>query len=221
MTTDIAVNYRRIRERMEAAALRVGRDPRSVRFVAVTKTVSPERIREAIECGVTEIGENRLQEGLSKRESLSDLNLAWHFIGHLQTNKAKKVVGAFDWVHSVDRIDLAEKLDQAATSKRLPILIEVNLGGEQSKSGVAESQLQELVEALRAYSNLELCGLMTVPPMDEDPESVRPYFKRLTALCRRYDLRELSMGMSNDFEVAIEEGATMIRVGTALFGRRA
>ena len=218
--SDVATNYRRTLERIEAASARCGRDPNSIRLIAVTKTVSPERIREAVDCGVTDIGENRLQEALAKREVLGDLNVNWHFIGHLQTNKAKKVVEAFDWVHSIDRADLAEKLNEHSAGKRLPVLLEVKLGGEPTKSGVEPDATPVLVSILRGYHNLDLCGLMTIPPYFEDPEQSRPWFKWLHEQARVYRLSELSMGMSNDFEVAIEEGATMIRVGTALFGAR-
>ena len=217
---DVATNYRRIMERIEAAAARAGRDPKSVRLIAVTKSVSPDRIREAVDCGVTNIGENRLQEALPKREALDGLKLTWHFIGHLQTNKAKKVVDAFDWIHSVDRADLAEKLNEHSVRKRLPVLLEVRLGGEASKSGAEPDATPVLVNIVRGCDNLDLRGLMTIPPYFEDPEQSRPWFKGLHAQARAYRLSELSMGMSNDFEVAIEEGATMIRVGTALFGAR-
>jgi pyridoxal phosphate enzyme (YggS family) len=176
-------------------------------------------MREAIEAGIRHIGENRLQEALPKREALGDLAVTWHFIGHLQTNKAKKVVENFDWVECVDRSDLAEKLNQAAT-KPLPVLIEVNLGEETSKSGAEPEALEGLVESLKQYERLDLRGLMTIPPFSEDPEKVRPYFRKLRQLAERFGLPQLSMGMSNDFEVAVEEGATMVRIGTSLFGER-
>ena len=145
--------------------------------------------------------------------------MTWHFIGHLQTNKARKVVENFDWVQCVDRPELAEKLDQAAT-KPLPALIEVNLGGELTKSGIDPDGLEGLVETFKKYDRLKLRGLMTIPPFLENPEDVRPYFRKLRELAERFGLRELSMGMSHDFEVAIEEGATMVRIGTSLFGER-
>ena len=219
--SEIAANYRRVVERIEAASARSGRDPKSIRLIAVTKTVSPDRIREAVDCGITDIGENRLQEALPKRESLADLKVAWHFIGHLQTNKAKKVVESFDWVHSIDRADLAEKLNDHAHVKRLPVLLEVKLGGEITKSGIEPDRTPILVNIVRGCNNLDLCGLMTIPPYSEDPEASRPWFKRLREQAALFGLTELSMGMSNDFEAAIEEGATMIRVGTSLFGARA
>ena len=218
--TDFSVRYRCVLERIQEAAARSRRDPASIRLIAVTKTVSAERIREAVACGVGDIGENRLQEALPKREALAGLNITWHFIGHLQTNKAKKVVEAFDWVQSVDRSELAQKLNQQAAPKRLPVLIEMKLHAEETKSGVEESHLPQLVEALAHCEHLELRGLMAIPPFLEDPEAVRPYFKRLRELAGRFGLDELSMGMSHDFEVAIEEGATIVRVGSALFGER-
>jgi len=218
--TDFAARYRRVLGRIQEAAARSGRDPASIRLIAVTKTVPAERIREAVACGVRDVGENRLQEGLPKREALADPNVTWHFIGRLQTNKAKKVAEAFDWVQSVDRIELAHRLNQHLEAKRLPVLIEVNLNAEETKSGADESQLPQLVDALAHCDRLELRGLMAIPPLLDDAEAVRPYFKKLRELAERFGFKELSMGMSHDFEVAIEEGATMIRVGSALFGQR-
>jgi PLP dependent protein len=218
--TDFTARYQRVLGGIQDAAVRSGRDPASIRLIAVTKTVSAERIREAVACGIRDIGENRLQEGLPKREALADLDATWHFIGHLQSNKAKKVVEAFDWVESVDRLELAQKLNQHAVEKRLPVLIEVKLHAEESKSGVDEFELPELLDAVARFERLELRGLMAIPPYLENPEDVRPYFRKLRELAGRFGLKELSMGMSHDFEVAIEEGATMIRVGSALFGER-
>jgi pyridoxal phosphate enzyme (YggS family) len=212
-------NCRLVVDRMSQAAARANRDFEKIRLIAVTKTVPTDRIREAIDCGIRHIGENRLQEALPKRDALRDVSATWHFIGHLQTNKAKKVAEAFDWVQCVDRLDLAEKLDQFSPQK-LPILIEVKLHAEPSKSGIVESGLSDFVERLQTYRHLNLCGLMAIPPFFSNPEESRPYFRRLRELGVRYGLPELSMGMSNDFEVAIEEGATMVRIGTALFGAR-
>jgi PLP dependent protein len=217
--TQVRDNCLRVLDRIHNTALRVGRDPASIRLIAVTKTVPPENIREAAECGIREAGENRLQEALPKIQSLSDLGLTWHFIGHLQTNKAKKVVEFFQWVQCVDRNELANKLNDAATGP-LPVLIEVKLHAEPSKSGVDESSLPELVEQCSQYSALQLRGLMAIPPFFENPEQVRPYFRKLRELAEKFALPELSMGMSHDFEVAIEEGATMVRIGTSLFGER-
>lgn len=217
--TSIRENYDRILQTIHRAAVRSSRSPETIQLIAVTKTVSPVHIREAIEAGVRHIGENRLQEALPKREELLDLAVTWHFIGHLQTNKARKVVENFDWVQCVDRPELAEKLNQAAT-KPLPVLIEVNLGGELSKSGIDPDGLEASVETIKKYDRLKLRGLMTIPPFLENPEDVRPYFRKLRQLAERFHLPELSMGMSHDFEVAIEEGATMVRIGTSLFGER-
>jgi pyridoxal phosphate enzyme (YggS family) len=217
--TDFIGRYQSVLQRIEQAARRGGRDPASIRLIAVTKTVPPDRIREAVDAGIRDLGENRLQEAQPKIEALTDLHATWHFIGRLQTNKAKKVAEVFDWVQSVDRLELAERLDQQATEK-MPVLIEVKLHAEDTKSGAEEAVLPELVDRLRRSARLDLRGLMAIPPFVEDVESVRPYFRKLRELAQRYELSELSMGMSHDFDVAIEEGATMVRVGTALFGER-
>src|SRR5262249_17745661 len=181
--------------------------------------VAIERIREAVECGISDIGENRLQEALPKRAALRHLPVTWHFIGHLQTNKARKAVENFDWIHSLDRVEVAEKLNQAAV-RPVPVLIEVKLHDEPNKSGVTKGALAEFVHVLTRYERLQLRGLMAIPPFYDDPEDVRPFFRTLRSLAGEFQLSELSMGMSHDFEVAIEEGATMVRVGTALFGER-
>jgi pyridoxal phosphate enzyme (YggS family) len=217
--TSVRDNCRRVVDRIHDAAERAGRDPSSIRLIAVTKTVPADRIREAAESGITDIGENRLQEALSKRPLLQDLGLQWHFIGHLQTNKAKKVVENFDWVQSVDRFELAEQLNRLS-SRRLPVLVEVEMGNEETKSGVSADQLPRLLMDLKKCDRLVASGLMAIPPYFEDVEKVRAYFARLRKLAEQFGLSELSMGMSHDFEVAIEEGATMVRVGTALFGER-
>jgi PLP dependent protein len=215
--TDVRENCLRILNRIHKAAARSGRDPSSVRLIAVTKTVPPEFIRQAAACGIRDVGENRLQEALPKIDAMADEPLTWHFIGHLQTNKARKVVEHFAWVQCVDRPELANKLNEAA-AQPLPVLIEVKLHEEANKSGVSEPALPALVEMFGDYSNLQLRGLMAIPPYFDNPEDVRPYFRKLRKLAGQCGLPELSMGMSNDFEVAIEEGATMVRVGSALFG---
>ena len=217
--TDVRENCRRILDKIRNAAARSGREPASVRLIAVTKTVPVAKIREAAATGISNIGENRLQEALPKRDALADLPLTWHFIGHLQTNKAKKAVEQFDWVQCIDGPDIADKLNQAAT-RRLPVLVEVKLHDEPSKSGVVESELKDFVSRFSHYDRLDLRGFMAIPPFFENPEDVRPYFRKLRVLAEKFGLPELSMGMSNDFEVAIEEGATMVRVGSALFGDR-
>src|SRR5213593_3938160 len=165
--TDVRENCLRILDKIQTAAIRSGRSPGSIRLIAVTKTVPPEKIREAVLAGITEIGENRLQEALPKREELRDLRLTWHFIGHLQTNKAKKVTEHFDWVQCVGRRELAEKLNQTAM-KPLPVLIEVNIGGEATKSGIHPGDLQALIDDFQSYERLRLRGLMAIPPLVDD-----------------------------------------------------
>jgi PLP dependent protein len=223
-------NIARLRERIAAACSRAGRRPEDVRLVAVSKNVAPALIRRAYEAGLRDFGENRVQEAAAKRSELSDLTCVWHLIGHLQTNKAKTARELFHWVHSVDSARVAQKLHQAAvcSGDRLPVLIQVRSGDEPTKSGVPESELMRLVEEVSALDTLELRGLMTLPPYSEDPEQARPFFRRLRELAAtarsagvpNIDLQELSMGMSHDFETAIEEGASIVRVGTALFGAR-
>jgi PLP dependent protein len=223
-------NIARVRERIAAACRRAGRTPESIRLVAVSKTVPSPLIRRAYEAGAHDFGENRVQEALDKRAALSDLAAVWHLIGHLQTNKAKSARELFHWVHSVDSVRVAQKLDQGALHRdnRLPVLIQVRLGEEATKSGAQESEVLRLAEQVSMLSTLELRGLMALPPYFEDTEQVRPFFRRLRELARTVEsaslpnvsMNELSMGMSHDFEVAIEEGATIIRVGTAIFGER-
>jgi len=237
MTGEIRTNVARVNERITAACRRAGRRPEEVRLVAVSKTVLPEYIREAYEAGVRHFGENRVQEAAAKRPALADLNITWHLIGHLQSNKAKLARKLFHWVHSLDSIEIAERLDraepgspprEAGEDQRLPVLIEVNLGGEASKHGVTESAAAELAANIGRLRAVRLVGLMVVPPYFEEPEKVRPCFSRLRELARVINsagspgvhMRELSMGMSHDFDAAIEEGATLIRVGTAIFGTR-
>jgi PLP dependent protein len=227
----IRENVAAIRQRIAAACARVGRDAAEVTLVAVSKTVEPARIRAAITAGIQVLGENRVQEAQGKIAELSgEAPVQWHLIGHLQSNKARRAVELFDAVHSVDSLKLAEKLAQAAAElgKRLPVFLEVNLGGEDSKAGITLEEVLPLCAAVNELAALELKGLMAVPPFLDDPEQVRPYFRRLRELRDEVvqagavgpGFRELSMGMSNDFEVAIEEGATFVRVGTALFGAR-
>jgi PLP dependent protein len=226
----IKENVERVRERIAASCLRAVRKPEEVTLVAVSKTVSPEAIRQAYEAGLRDFGENRVQEAAGKRPALSDLTAAWHLIGHLQSNKAKPARELFHWVHSIDSLKLAQKLDQAAacTGERLHVLIQVNLGGEVTKSGVEENDVLPLVGEIQKLETVEIRGLMAIPPFLENPEEVRPYFRRLRELAQkvgnehlsRGSMEHLSMGMTHDFEVAIEEGATMVRVGTGIFGAR-
>jgi pyridoxal phosphate enzyme (YggS family) len=226
--TLIASNLAEIRERIARSAARAGRSAEGITLVAVSKTFPPEAIRSAYELGLRHFGENRVQEWESKRGSVADLDAAWHLIGHLQSNKARRAANLFNRVDSVDSVALAQKLDAAAAAeaKRLKVLIEVHLGGEETKSGVPEGNLQSLAESIARLPHLELLGLMAIPPYFDKSEQVRPYFQRLRALRDQVraqigmPLNVLSMGMSHDFEIAIEEGATEIRVGTALFGQR-
>jgi len=221
----------KVREGIAAACRRGARQSEDVKLLAISKTFPPESIREAYEAGLRDFGENRVQEAKAKRPALSDLNITWHLVGHLQTNKAKAARELFHWVHSVDSFRLAQKLEQATASGggRLPVLLEVNLGGEESKAGVGEAEIIQLAEQVSELATLEVRGLMVIPPFFADPEEVRPYFRRLRELAQaigsrniaNLSMEELSMGMSHDFEIAIEEGATIIRVGTAIFGARA
>ena len=209
----------RIRERMEAACARAGRRPSEVQLLAVTKVFPASSIREAYELGLRDFGENYVQEFERKSPELADLQDArFHLIGHLQSNKAKKACELFHAVQTVDSAKLARRLDDCGTP--LEVMIEVKLSHEESKHGAGPADLPALVEAVRGCRNARLTGLMTVPPWSENPEDSRPYFAQLRELAERLDLSGLSMGMSNDFEAAIEEGATCVRVGTALFGRR-
>ncbi|NJD69876.1 MAG: YggS family pyridoxal phosphate-dependent enzyme [candidate division NC10 bacterium] len=217
------------RGRMAEAAVRVGRDPDEFELIAVTKTVQVPRIREAIEAGAAVLGENRIQEAADKIALLSAFPIRWHLIGHLQTNKSRAAAELFEVIHSLDSIKLAAALDRhgAALQKRIRVLVEVNLEGEPSKSGILEHDLVPLLDACRQFSNLVIAGLMAIPPFRKHPEDVRPFFRRLrllrdeaAKLYPNYPLRHLSMGMSHDFEVAIEEGATLVRIGTAIFEAR-
>jgi pyridoxal phosphate enzyme (YggS family) len=229
----IAENIAIVRERIEAAARRAGRAPQDVALMAVTKTQPPARIREAYAAGLRIFGENRVQEFMGKNVALADLHDAeWHMIGHLQTNKAGKAVELFGAVDSVDSVKLAEKLDAASRilATKVSVLIEVNVGGETAKSGVGPDspELEALLQAAPRLEALNFCGLMTVPPFTDDPEGSRSHFRRLRELRDSIAARMLagvgmdvlSMGMSHDFEVAIEEGSTCVRVGTAIFGAR-
>jgi len=220
----IAENVARVRDRIAEAAGRSGRRPEDVRLIAVTKTVPVERVREALDAGLRDFGENYVQEALPKIREIGE-TARWHFVGHLQSNKAKFVVGTFALVHSVDSVALARELDKRAGNAGVvqDVLIEVRLDPAETKTGVEAADLDRLVEATMGLPHLRLRGLMGMPPFFADPEQARPYFRRLKELSERLPTecgRELSMGMSADFEVAVEEGATMVRVGTAIFGPR-
>jgi PLP dependent protein len=229
----ISRNIAAVRERIEAAARRAGRSSADVALMGVTKTHPPERIREAYVAGLRLFGENRVQEFAAKAGALGDLAAAeWHMIGHLQTNKAAKAAELFSAVDSVDSVKLSEKLDAGARSldKKIAVLIEINVGGEAAKSGLVPDsrELENLLLAAPRFDALEFRGLMTVPPFTDDPEDARPFFRKLCELRDAITQRRLpgvrvdmlSMGMSHDFEVAIEEGSTCVRVGTAIFGER-
>jgi PLP dependent protein len=230
----IAENIARVREQIATAAHTAGRDPSEVSLMAVTKTVPPEKIRDAYESGVRLFGENRVQEFAGKSQALSDLNGAeWHMIGHLQSNKSRAAAELFCGVDSVDSIRLLQRLNSAAQElgKKLAVLIEINIGGEAAKSGVAadSAEFEQILTSAPQYEFVEIRGLMTVPPYSDDPEQSRPFFRRMRGLRDQIAARKLpaisverlSMGMSHDFEVAIEEGSTCVRIGTAIFGERA
>jgi PLP dependent protein len=230
----VAENIAQIHKRIAAAAGRANRSPAEITLMGVSKTFPIASIREAYAAGLRVFGENRVQEFAEKAPTVHDLpDAKWHLIGHLQTNKAGRAVELFDAVDSVDSVRMAEKLDGVAQSsgKTLEVLIEVNVGGEAAKSGVAPNsdQLEQILQGASRWGNLKIQGLMTVPPYSEDPEGSRPYFRQLREMRDRLaalalpevGMGTLSMGMSHDFEVAIEEGATCVRVGTAIFGERA
>lgn len=229
----IADNLATVQERMHTAAQRSGRSRDEIALMAVSKTHPPQLIREGYEAGLRLFGENRVQEFAGKAEAVSSLAGAqWHMIGHLQTNKAAKAAELFSAVDSVDSVRLAQRLNAAAQDlgKKIPVLIEINIGGESAKSGIAADSpdLEALLASAPQLDHLDFRGLMTVPPFTEDPQQARPYFRKLRELRDRFAIRKfpavhmetLSMGMSHDFEVAIEEGSTCVRVGTAIFGER-
>jgi PLP dependent protein len=227
----IAANLQFLRERIARSADRSHRAPSNVKIVAISKTFSAAAIRAAYDAGVRDFGENRVQEWESKRSQLAgfaDMGATWHMIGHVQSNKAARVAQLFHRVDSLDSLSLAKRLDSAAAmeKKRLPVLIEMHLSGEASKSGASEAELAALAEGTSSLAHLDLQGLMTVPPYFDEPERVRVYFRKLRelrdALSAKLGLTlpVLSMGMSHDFEIAIEEGATEVRIGTAIFGER-
>jgi len=225
----IADNLKTVMDRIASAAQRAGRDPSSVKLVVVTKTVDPARVRAAVAAGAEILGENRVQEAKEKIEGLGNA-ASWHLIGRLQTNKAKYAVKLFDLIHSVDDRELAGEIDRQAAkiNKVQDVLIEVSIAGEAAKAGAAVNEVTDLVRETAALKHVAVRGLMTIPPFLDDPEQVRPYFRKLRELSigianeniPGVTMRELSMGMSGDFPTAVEEGATMVRVGTAIFGER-
>lgn len=227
----LAARFANVKARIVAAAEQCGRDPSGITLIAISKTHPASVVKELIDLGATDLGENRVQEADTKIPEVGQKGARWHLVGHLQANKARRALGLFDVIHSLDSIDLARRLDRLCVEvgrESLPLLIQVDLGHEETKSGVDEKELPQLVETVQQLQHLELIGLMTLPPFFEDPKQARPYFRRLREL--RDELAgkgafgecsgELSMGMTNDFAVAIEEGATMVRIGTAIFGER-
>jgi hypothetical protein len=221
MSAAIAQRLAELRERIAAACARAGRSASDVTLIAVTKGVPPEAIREAIAAGVRDIGENRVQEAQAKRDVLGELSdVRWHMIGHLQTNKVKAATGLFGTIHSVDSIHLAEEISRRAPTP-VPVFLEVNVAGEPTKTGLAVADLPAAYDAVVALPNINLRGLMTIAPLATSPEDVRSIFARLATEARTLNMTALSMGMSDDYEVAIEEGATHVRIGRAIFGERA
>jgi PLP dependent protein len=228
----LAERLTRVRARIAVVAERSNRRSEEVRLIAISKTHPSAVVSKLIELGATDLGENRVQEAEEKIAEIGRDKARWHLVGHLQANKARRAVNLFDHIHSLDSIDLARRLDRLCSEEgreRLPVLIQVDLGHEETKSGIDETELEQLVEEVDRLKRLQLIGLMTLPPFFEDPEQNRPFFRKLREL--RDELAsqavfgaskgELSMGMTHDFEVAIEEGATMVRIGTAIFGERA
>jgi len=230
MSEQVRERLAQIHERMVRAATRAGRKAEDITLIAVSKTLDPAAVQRAVEAGVRNLGENRVQEAASKIPQVHGQGLRWHLIGHLQSNKARTAVSLFDVIHTVDSPRLAARLDDLAgeAGRRLVALVQVDLGGEPAKSGAEPSELPGIIEVLDNADNLDFRGLMTMPPFFEDPERTRDYFRRLREIMEDLNrgrapdrrLTDLSMGMSHDFEVAIEEGATMVRVGTAIFGKR-
>ncbi|MCF8094301.1 MAG: YggS family pyridoxal phosphate-dependent enzyme [Desulfobacteraceae bacterium] len=226
----IAKNIEQVNSSICRAAEKCGRNPETVKLVAVTKTVEAERIKKAAAAGLDRFGENYIQEAREKIEALADANVSWHFIGHLQSNKAKYAVGLFDLIHSVDSLKLAKEIDRQAArhGRTQKILVQVNVGDEEQKSGVKKEAAVDLIRDIAALEHISVQGLMTMPPFFDAPEKVRPCFRKLAKLQKQIgreniagvEMKELSMGMTGDFEVAIAEGATLVRIGTAIFGER-
>ena len=230
MDFSLKQRLKNVNDRINNAAYACGRDPETIRLVTVSKTIPADRVREAINAGADILGENYIQEAREKINELSAHPVSWHFIGHLQTNKAKYAVRLFDLIHTVDSLKLARELNKQAKkiNKIQQILIQINISRESSKSGVYDQDLLSLINDISCLQNLSVRGLMTVPPFFNSPETVRPYFAALRVLrdqiknkaIQNVSMEELSMGMTGDFEVAIEEGATLVRIGTAIFGKR-
>ena len=224
----IAARFEEIRDRISKATKRVGREPGSVTLVGVTKTRPASVVTEAAQAGLTDVGENKVQETETKKPDVESGSVRWHLIGHLQKNKAKKAVELFDVIHTVDSVSIGERIDRLAAEagKTQSVMVQVDLAGEETKFGLPEAELFDALDALARCAHLQVDGLMLLPPYFDEPDEVRPYFRRLRELSEESRARgvlrgsELSMGMSHDFEVAIEEGATLVRVGNAIFGPR-
>ena len=229
METDIAVNINKVSQRITAAAARCGRSSDSIKLLAVTKTVSPFAVEQAIKAGITAFGENYVQEAKEKI-AVIEKRVEWHMIGYLQTNKAKYAVNLFDYIHSVDRMELAKEINKRAglIGRKINILIEINVSGEKTKSGISPANVIDLIKDATALENIWVKGLMTMAPYSSNPENSRLYFSELRNLQKNIinegiigiQMKELSMGMTDDFEIAIEEGATIVRIGRAIFGKR-
>ena len=229
--TDLAERIASVRERIETAARRSGRTPEEIKLIAISKTHPAALLKSALSLGLTDLGENRVQEAEGKIVELGRSSARWHLVGHLQSNKTRRAVQLFDCIHSLDSVSLAQRLERVCTEEEraeLPVLIQIDLGGEETKTGIDPQELPELLTAVGELERVRLIGLMTLPPYFENPDCGRPYFKTLRGLRDKLQREgrfgertgELSMGMSHDFEIAIEEGATMVRVGTAIFGAR-
>jgi pyridoxal phosphate enzyme (YggS family) len=229
--TSLADRLANVRQRIITSAEQCGRDPNHVKLIAITKTHPPEMVQAGVSLGLTDLGENRVQEAEGKIQLVGRDAARWHLVGHLQANKARKAVALFDFIHSLDSVDLANRLERICVQderQELPVLIQIKLGGEETKTGIDPNHVPELLAVMKECERVRLVGLMTLPPYFENPDCARPFFKTLRDL--RDDLKnqgafgdlpgELSMGMTHDFEIAIEEGATMVRIGTAIFGER-
>ena len=229
MAEEIRERLARVREQIARAAERAGRSEKDITLIAVSKTFDSATVQQAVDAGARDLGENRVQEGIAKAPEING-DVRWHLIGHLQSNKSRQAVETFGVIHTIDRVELVERLDRIAgeLNKKPDVLIQVDLAHEPTKSGADENELEPIIEAVDQSQHLELKGLMVLPPFFDSPEETRPYFRKLREVLENLNssrtperkLTELSMGMSHDFEVAIEEGATMVRVGTAIFGRR-
>ncbi len=226
----IKENIDRILERIALACERSGRNTEDITLIAVSKTVDADRAREAVESGLLNLGENRVQELVDKYEKLSDTLVKWHMIGHLQKNKVKYIIDKAELIHSVESIELADEINKRAAKNNLKanVLVELNIGEEDSKFGISEENAYDFVKSLEQFENINVLGLMTVAPFAEDPEEIRWVFKKMKVIfdnlsnmnIKNSNMKYLSMGMTNDFEIAIEEGANIIRIGTAIFGKR-